>query len=227
MNTLFINKITKYFFRIVITFSICLSIIILSIKFTLNYTPLYYHDIGRLNIESTSNLNKQEIIENYNYLISFVSSKDTINNFNIPSFPSSSKGMSHFYEVKNVFTILNYILYISLIISIIGIIYEIKNKNFQIFKWSSIGLLIIQIIVVTPLIINFDKSFTFFHKLLFNNNNWLFDKKADPVITILPKPFFLHCALLIITLVTISCVVFAILYKIFTLKTKNKKQTKH
>lgn len=36
------------------------------------------------------------------------------------------------------------------------------------------------------------------HKVFFDNDYWLFDPKYDPVITILPDRFFLHCGILIV-----------------------------
>ena len=31
------------------------------------------------------------------------------------------------------------------------------------------------------------------HKILFNNDDWLFDYETDPIIYLLPEEFFLTC----------------------------------
>ncbi|MHB8131340.1 MAG: lipoprotein intramolecular transacylase Lit, partial [Mobilitalea sp.] len=44
------------------------------------------------------------------------------------------------------------------------------------------------------------------------NDYWLFDPSTDPVITILPDTFFLHCALLIILIVLVFSIIFLVTY---------------
>jgi len=41
--------------------------------------------------------------------------------------------------------------------------------------------------------VDFNDFFIDFHKILFRNNDWLFDPSLDPIITALPDTFFLHC----------------------------------
>ena len=48
--------------------------------------------------------------------------------------------------------------------------------------------------------INWDRTFVLMHKILFRNDFWSFDAADDPVIHILPEPFFLHCGVLILIL---------------------------
>ena len=40
-----------------------------------------------------------------------------------------------------------------------------------------------------PIVINFEKSFVIFHKLLFSNDYWVFDPEKDPIILMLPEEF--------------------------------------
>ena len=44
----------------------------------------------------------------------------------------------------------------------------------------------------------FDQAFVAFHRLLFDNELWLFDPRLDPVIWILPQSYFLGLTALIL-----------------------------
>lgn len=200
-------------FEILLTFCITLLIIILSIKITLNFKPLYYTDIITLNVQETSNLSNKEIKLNYDYVISYVQSHEK-QNFILPTLTFSNKGKIHFEEVKAIFNKLDYILYTLILINIIIIYINIKtNKIFRFLKWSSISLFLTPFLCLIPFLLNFDKGFTIFHNLLFNNNYWLLDSKLDPIITIMPQEFFFHCAILIVSLMLIFSTILYIIYK--------------
>jgi len=208
LHNSFIKLLLKTFFVLSFTF----SFIILSVNFTLLFKPLYYMDIGVLNIEQSSNLNKRDLKANYNYVITYLT-QNTNEEFNLPTLPSSNHGKIHFREVKVIFDKLKIMLFISVLISIIGIIINKRRKKIKYLLTSSILLIIIPIILLIPFLVNFDKSFTTFHHIFFNNDYWLFDVKLDPIITILPQEFFFHCAILIITLLIISSISLMGIYK--------------
>ena len=69
---------------------------------------------------------------------------------------------------------------------------------------ASLGLLITA---------NWEWVFITFHKLVFQNDYWLFDPYTDPVITILPDEFFMHCAALIMLLVLVGSLAFFAAWK--------------
>ncbi len=46
------------------------------------------------------------------------------------------------------------------------------------------------LLLTVPILLNFEKSFIIFHKLLFRNDYWVFNPNLDPVINILPEEFF-------------------------------------
>ena len=53
-------------------------------------------------------------------------------------------------------------------------------------------------------VIDWEAAFEIMHRIFFRNDYWLFNAYADPVITILPSEFFMHCGILIIVLVLIQ-----------------------
>ena len=82
----FFKFLLKTFFILCFTF----SFITLSVNFTLLFKPLYYMDINVLNIEESSNLNKEELKANYDYLITYLTN-NKIEEFNLPTLPSSNQ----------------------------------------------------------------------------------------------------------------------------------------
>ena len=210
-----LSKIKTFFkFSLNTIFILCFifSFITLSVYFTLLFKPLYYADINILNIEQSSSINKNELKSNYNYVITFLTQNKT-EEFNLPTLPSSDHGKIHFKEVKEIFDKLKVMLFISILISIIGIIINKKHKKIKYLLTSSILLIILPILLLIPFLINFDKSFTTFHHIFFNNDYWLFDVTSDPIITILPQIFFFHCAILMISLIATSSIILRCSYK--------------
>ena len=113
-----------------VIFSVIFSVLIIStiIKFTVGFKQLYYFDIEYLNIPVLSGLSKEDIKKNYDYMIDYNLDKDN-KEFELPSIKSSENGKIHFEEVRNIFQILNKIFKISLVLSIIGLVINILNKN--------------------------------------------------------------------------------------------------
>ncbi|MEK6263966.1 MAG: TIGR01906 family membrane protein [Clostridium sp.] len=202
------NFLLKAFFILCFTF----SFIVLIVNFTLLFKPLYYADIDILNIEESSNLSKVDLKANYDYVITYLTQNKT-EEFNLPTLPSSVNGQTHFKEVKIIFDNLKVILLFSMLVSVIGIIINKRRKKFKYLLTSSLVLITIPIILLIPFIINFDKSFTTFHHIFFNNDYWLFDIELDPIITILPQEFFFHCAIFILMLIIIASIILRYIYR--------------
>ena len=100
---------------------------------------------------------------------------------------------------------------ISGIISIILLIKRFKEKEYRFLRLTGIITILIPSILGFLVAIDFDQAFIIFHKLFFRNDFWIFDYQTDPVITILPETFFMHCFILIVLII----VVFALLCLIF------------
>lgn len=190
----------NFFIGIVTAIALGLTIILFSIELTLIFKPLYYMDISTLNIEKDANMSREEIVKNYDYLITYtLDSKET--QFKLPTLKSSEGAATHFFEVKKLFTLLNRVLFVSVIVSLIGFIYLQKKKFYKFYKWASIGLISFCIFLGLAFSINFDNTFVIFHHIFFRNSLWLFDPNTDPIINMLPETFFLHCGIMIATLI--------------------------
>lgn len=195
----------KIGFSPIIAFFLALVLITTAVKITLNFKPLYYFDIGLLNITEESGFSKEEIVKNYDVLIEYLK-PSYIGELKFPTFPMSAEAKQHFVEVKDIFIKLNYLMYISLVIAVIGIIGCLLKRRNKFLKWTSIFLLVLPVALAIPFAVNFDAAFTVFHKIFFRNDYWLFDPKSDPIITVLPQAFFMHSAVIILIIITIESI---------------------
>lgn len=203
--------------KLIISLSISLFIITSIVIFTVKWKTLYYFDIDYLNIPKLSNMTKEDIRLNYDYLIEY-NTKDRDVEFELPTLKSSTEGKIHFEEVREIFQNIELINIITGIISIIGIFICIKSKDIKMLKSIGITLISIPLFLMIPVIMNFEVSFKLFHEILFDNDYWIFNPSVDPVINMLPAEFFLHAGIMILSLILISSIVCIVIYNILLKK---------
>lgn len=187
------KKLTDWLLSIILM----LGIISISVVVVLNFRGLYYFDIDYLNIPTLSGYTKEQILQNYNHLIDY-NSMFYQGPLNFPSMGMSSSGRSHFEEVKEIFVLLQQIAIITTILGSIGIVWKLKQRQVQFFKYTCIITIILPMFLGVLIALNWEKVFTLFHKITFSNDDWLFDPITDPVINILPSSYFMHCAIMIL-----------------------------
>ena len=203
----------KRLLNILISFSLAIFIISGSVILGLNCKSLYYYDIKNLNISDMSGFTEEEIKLNYDYLIDYNLNKN-VGEFHLPTIEYSKEGKIHFEEVRNIFQVIKKIFYLMGIISILGIILSIKNKNIEFLNTTSIITMLLPIVVAIPLLINFNYFFIKFHEAVFSNDYWIFDPDKDPVINILPQEVFFHIGILILAIILIISILLQISYRI-------------
>ena len=199
-----------------VLFSVCISIVIIVgvINFTVGFKQLYYFDIDYLNISELSGLSEDDIKLNYDYLIDYNLNKN-VSEFKLPTLKSSPQGKIHFEEVRNIFQNINKLAKLLLVVFLVGIILSVKNKNIKILKTTSITLIIMPLLLTVPILLNFEKSFIIFHKLLFRNDYWIFNPNLDPVINILPEEFFFHSGMIILILILLASILLFVMYRLY------------
>lgn len=97
--------------------------------------------------------------------------------------------------------------------SLAGIIYRHFKKNPGYLLLSGILTVAIPAALGVLIALNWETVFVLFHKIVFHNNYWIFDAATDPVITILPDTFFMHCALMILALVVLGSIICLLAYR--------------
>lgn len=180
-----------------------LWIISLAVVLTLNFRPLYYFDMDYLDISSSSGLDEEVIRRNYDVLIDY-NSIFSQEELEFPELPMSESGRIHFQEVKNIFVGLQWILIVDSVICAVLLIRHIRRKSFAFLKFTGIITIVIPAVLGALIALNWNWVFVTFHHIAFNNDYWIFDEVTDPVITMLPDTFFMHCALMILALVMLG-----------------------
>ena len=207
--------------KVLYIINLIVFIVTLSISFVILFRPFYYYQIKYLDLEKDTGYTYNEIKEAYDDVLDYcVLNKE----FKTGKLKYSEEGKSHFKDVKILFIICFILLIISLIIIIIKLIKynKVKIKGFNPSFYSSISIILICILLLAiALIIGFDKCFDIFHMIFFyGKDNWLFDSYKDEIINILPKAYFMNCAILAISL--INSISLIIIIKEIINKIKNK-----
>lgn len=195
-----------------LSFLTMIWIICFAVTFTVFFKSLYYMDIHWLGIDHATSLSMAEIKHNYDVLIRYQSifyRGDLV----LPNFVMSESGIKHFKEVKVIFDIVQGITMAGLVVIIPAFVKKYKERDFLYFKYSSYITIGLPSIVGLLASIDFSKAFVLFHQIVFRNNDWIFDERYDPVITILPEQFFMHCFILIILIVLLLSAVYFVVYK--------------
>lgn len=208
MNQRIRFKITDLLIGIIFT----LLFISMGLVITINFRPLYYMDIHLLNIEASSGYDKKEILQNYNALIDYCSPFYQ-GELKFPTLKASAHGLEHFREVKSIFIFFYILGAVTLAAAILIMIYKSKKRDYSYLLTSSITAVALPLVLGCIMAVNFNTVFITFHKLVFNNNYWLFDPATDPVINILPETFFNHCALLIIIIIILLSIALFLYYR--------------
>lgn len=206
-----------------ISFSLYLliSAIVFSVLLTLNTSPLIYSIfLETTNLDLLNKLSKTEIMNDYMRIISYLNSHNK-NILTFENFSISSTGAYHFFEVKMIFSSI-YLLGISCLL--LGFLVFILKKKFNIIiLLKSLNLFFYEVITICGFILlsfylNFSKAFTLFHKILFNNDYWIFNIKTDPIIEVLPESYFLTLGIFALS----SVILLALLAKLIYITKKIK-----
>lgn len=143
--------------RTLLSFFLTIFLISAAAVFTLNFRPLYYHDISSLEIAEISGYSEHTIRENYDALIDYNSifHRGSLN----LTLPMSEGGRIHFEDVKKIFDSLQILCLISLVVSIFLGRCSLKQKDWKFFRDTSILSLLLPTIAGTLIAANWDKAF--------------------------------------------------------------------
>ncbi|MEI4800798.1 TIGR01906 family membrane protein [Bacillus sp. NPDC077411] len=201
----------------IVPFCIAFCIFSIAVMCVVYGKEIYYIEIDMLNIPETASMTKEVIIQNYNALITYFSPFYN-KPLHFPTLDMSEKGRIHFVDVKNILVAIQYAMYISICISFSGGVYLIRKQKEKFLLYAGVLTIVFPIVLILPIAINFEKSFVFFHKLLFQNDYWLFDPETDPIIRMLPEQFFMHAACIILLLILFGSACCYFLYRFFMKK---------
>ncbi|WP_461225796.1 TIGR01906 family membrane protein [Lacticaseibacillus suihuaensis] len=108
-------------------------------------------------------------------------------------FPVSVHGARHFRDVKHLFLLDIAICIVTgpIAVRFLAKLRRVKER-YRLVRPFQIGA-VAPLVLGALMSLNFDAVFVAFHKIMFRNNDWLFNPVTDPIILVLPEDFFLAC----------------------------------
>jgi len=188
--------------NVLLALALMLFAVSFAVVLTLNFRPLYYADIAGLDIPALSGLAEETIRANYDVLIDY-NGLFIRGELAFPSLPMSETGRIHFEEVKVIFDAVQVLLIASAAAVVVGCTLKLRRGRTAFLKLGAIFTVAVPVLVGVLMAVGWEWFFVFFYTVFFNNDYWIFDAVSDPVITILPDGFFLHCAIMIVALVLV------------------------
>lgn len=175
--------------------------------------PFYYLQIGPLGLEQSTGLAKAEIMQAYDEMLNFCIGLS--GEFSTGVLKWSEWGRSHFVDVRGLFLLDLGVMAVSGL-GLLAWAFMRKKVSVKPYRfkgrstgfWAGSGLLAAFVVIGGLAALDFSKAFVVFHAIFFpGKDNWLFEASVDQIITILPEAFFRNCAILIVALIVISCLV--------------------
>lgn len=192
--------------------AVCLTLFLLSfsVVVVLNCRWLYYLDIRLLKLEEASGLPAQEIKANYDALIRYnmLWFREPLV---FPTLPMSGEAAIHFQEVKRIFDLIQILCIGTAATAAALLIRQRKRRSGMHFTIAGILALVLPAAAGLLIALDWERVFITFHRLVFQNDYWLFDPATDPVIMILPDAYFLQCAAGIVFLTAAGAVLFILI----------------
>lgn len=197
-----------------VTLSLLTAVVLLtlSIAAPILCRPFYYAHIGPLELCRSTGLTESEIRTAFDEMLDYCLGGEE---FSTGVLRWSEEGKSHFTDVRRLFLLDLWALGIGavLLVAVLAAARLSHRRAAPILGrgpafWAGFGLGAVFLLVGGLAALDFDRAFVVFHSLFFpGKDNWLFDPRTDEIINILPQEFFMHCAVLILTILIAGCIV--------------------
>ncbi|WP_314395935.1 TIGR01906 family membrane protein [uncultured Gemella sp.] len=216
------NKYLRQILIIIQNFSLFISSILGIIFYNCFNLNFYKNFYLRENLAPSINTTDDELIENTNNLLEYLTNKVELNTTWF-----SEKDILHMKDVKTLYNVSFNLMILFIIIFILStILIALVYKNYTIFYITKIFnktlLAFILLIIVLAGIIsyNFNSFWIKFHQLLFSNDLWLLSPDESNLIKMVPENFFISLITTIILHILILFVSLFVLNNIFKKKFK-------
>ncbi len=179
--------------------------------------PFYYAHIVPLGLEERTGLSQAQIVTAYDEMMDFCTGRSEV--FSVGGLSYTQAGRDHFADVRGLFLLDLWVAALSGLV-LLGWAaagkrtrvrpYRFRKRGF--LFWGSTGLCVSMLCVGGLSALDFDGAFVVFHALFFpGKDNWIFDRRLDAVINILPQAFFRNCAIFILSLILLLSGLFVLL----------------
>ena len=173
--------------------------------------PFYYAHIEALDLPAQVGLSVEQIKTAFNEMMDYC--MGAAPEMQAGVFPFSEEGAAHFADVRVLFRLDLLLLGAGLLVLVI-LLAVCHRRELSAYWfggwtpafWGAVGLGASFLTVGGLAALDFERAFVVFHHLMFpGKENWLFDIYTDPIILILPEEFFRNCAILILSILLLSC----------------------
>ncbi len=197
---------------VILAIAIAVVLLSASIAAPILCRPFYYAHIGPLELVEQTGYTKEEIKTAFNEMLDYCLGAEE---FSTGVLKWSESGKSHFTDVRMLF-LLDLNVLIGFAVFLIALLIAIRLGGWRPRRllgrgpafWAGAGLAVVFLIVGGLAALDFDRAFVIFHALFFpGKDNWLFDPRTDEIITILPQTFFMNCAILILVILILGCMI--------------------
>jgi len=164
---------------------------------TINAVWLYWLNVQWQDLGKLVNLSAGRLMTNYFQLLAYLNFP-WIPKLKMMDFTDSTSALIHFADVKNLFMLTDVVFIITSVTTFFFWRRLKRQQQLWRFVLPMQTALWVPPVIAAVMAVNFDQFFVLFHKLLFRNNDWLFDPLYDRIIIVLPDTFFLQCFVLAI-----------------------------
>lgn len=184
---------------IILAWLVCLSVFLF-----MNLSIIYLTTIKILNIPESIHISMEGVSNNYTNIIRYLESP-FINQLHTV-IPVNEVVTRHFRDVKTLLMANNVLMIILTLITV----KVIRRLSFSNKLWmlkmplKSIYILFTSLMLFS--VVDFNDAFVFMHKLLFRNQDWIFDEKKEPIINLFPSQYFMIGFIFVFLLVSIGMV---------------------
>lgn len=161
----------------------------LTIGLSLVLFPLWVRYDG---LATVAGMSADRLYHNYLVLMRYLH-LPWVRTLTLPDFPVSVSGARHFADVKQLF-LLDIVIFLGMAPIAVRWVARVwrERERWRFVRPFSIAAAV-PFVLGGLMAINFDAVFVAFHRVLFRNDDWLFDPVTDPIINVLPEGFFAGC----------------------------------
>jgi len=204
------DMIKKFFnsvFYIVLALLLSILILLTSVELVAFDMDFYKKEYKKYDIVKNAGIEEKDLMESTEKLLDYLRNKRDNLDFKIAINGQEQEFFSprdklHMIDVKHLFVLGRYIrnyIFVILLILVPTFIYKktkYKVSNLSIIT-ACVGILPIVILIIL-MNIDFNRYFTIFHEIFFDNDLWLLDPRVDMLVNIFPEKFFYDTAIRII-----------------------------
>lgn len=160
-----------------------------SIFLFMNMPFIYTSVVHVLNVQHDIKMSSGQIRDNYLLIIRYLQSFFIIDMQT--TLPINNVVKEHFWDVRRLILLNNLFMVIMTPIVIKTLIRLRKNRFLWLLKLSFRQIYGCFVFLFVFALIDFNDAFIFFHKILFRNNDWIFNAKKEPIIILFPDQYFM------------------------------------